>query len=696
MAEDIFNIQLVGNVARHPSKPKAVAAVSRMNETENTYQTHLWLIPTDNGEPSLFTNSSKSESAPAWSPDGHWLAFLSNRNGDKNQLYVMSEAGGEALQCTFLQDGIETFRWSPDSRRVAFTANVQEWAKDEVAEKPDTEKTSREKFTKDAMHIKRSFYRLDGTGYFGEKRSHLFVAALPQILSYQSHRNHPDGLFDKSIVPTIRLTDGAFDVQAFTWSPDGNQMVIALNFEADKEPMRTFLYRFTVPSPLGEDVKPIDPNAMTCLTNDLYFSHNPEYSPDGRFIVFDGHNREYGSNTLSTIYLLDCGTGMFRKFSPQSGLLFFNDSITDTRATVSTRCLWAPASDAVYTVVSHHGTVQLVRVAVASGDVQWLTKGNHCVLSMTIDQHGQEAVLTLGTSLDPANVYALPLLDGSLRKLTEFNAAWLADVELAVPERFAFPSDGVALDGWAIIPRGDAPPEGFPAVLEVHGGPAAMYSDSFFFEFQLLVASGMAVVFTNPRGSTGYGQAFCSAIHGPKGLEWGDLDFKDVEACMDAALAKYPLDSTRLAIAGGSYGGFMAAWAIGHTKRYRAAVVMRAVINWYSMTGSSDFGFISPSEEFAGKAPWEDPDRYLRISPISYAANIEASTLIIHSEQDYRCPIEQGEQLYTALRVRGIPVELVRFPGESHGLSRDGKPWNRVLRLEKIVAFLSRELASDS
>ncbi|MCL6444105.1 MAG: S9 family peptidase [Alicyclobacillus sp.] len=693
-AEDIFNIQLVGNVARHPDKPKAVVAVTRMDKEDNSYRTHLWLVPTDGGEPSLYTNGSKSESAPAWSPDGRWLAFLSNRNEDKNQLYVMPEAGGEAVQVTFLPDGVGTFRWSPDSRRVAFTANVQEWARDEKPEKPDAEKTPREKFTKDAMHVKRSYYRLDGAGYFGEKRTHLFVADLTQILSYQSHRREPDALFDKSLVPTVRFTDGPYDVNAFTWSPDGRSIVISTHFEQDREPFRACLYRFDVPGSLSADLPPVQPDAMTCLTQDLYAAYDPEFSPDGRFIAFEGHNREHGNSTLSTLHLLDCLSGEIRKLAPEEDLVFGNHSITDTRASVSARLWWSSTSDAVYSVVSHRGTVQLVRVDVATGAIHWLTEGNHCVLSVGVDRADKEAVLTIGTPLDPANVYAIPLDgQGGLRKLTEFNEAWLNEVELAAPERFTFTSDGLQLDGWTMLPSGDAPAGGFPAVLEVHGGPAAMYSDSFFLEFQLLAASGMAVIFSNPRGSTGYGQAFCSAIEGPEGLEWGDLDFKDVEACMDAALAKYPLDPQRLAIAGGSYGGFMAAWAIGHTKRYRAAVVMRAVINWYSMTGSSDFGFISPKEEFGGKAPWEDPDRYLRISPITYVGNIEASTLIIHSELDFRCPIEQGEQLYTALRIRGVPVEFLRFPGESHGLSRTGKPWNRVVRLEKIAEFLTRELA---
>ncbi|PZN07416.1 MAG: peptidase S9 family protein, partial [Bacillota bacterium] len=279
----------------------------------------------------------------------------------------------------------------------------------------------------------------------------------------------------------------------------------------------------------------------------------------------------------------------------------------------------------------------------------------------------------------------------SATRLSVANERLLADVEVVEPETFTFQSDGKLLDGWLLRPVGFEPGKKYPAILHIHGGPMFMYGYAFCHELQLLAARGYAVFFTNPRGSQGYGQEFCTAIRG----DWGNRDYRDLMACVDAVLERFDfIDPERLGVAGSSYGGYMTNWIVTHTDRFRAAVTMDCIANGYSFFGTSDLGY---DDLFGlGVPPWEDPLRYLEMSPLHHIARCKTPLLIMHSEMDLRCPIEQAEQLYTALKVRGVPTEFVRFPGESHGLSLGGKPWHRVYRLDRIVEWFDRYLQPAS
>lgn len=238
---------------------------------------------------------------------------------------------------------------------------------------------------------------------------------------------------------------------------------------------------------------------------------------------------------------------------------------------------------------------------------------------------------------------------------------------------------------WCLRPEGAGP---HPTVLEIHGGPMAMYGYRYFHEFQCLVQAGYAVVYTNPRGSQGYGQRFCDAIVG----QWGDKDYRDVMAGLDAALSTWTnLDGEHLGTAGGSYGGFMVNWIVSHSQRFQAAVTMRSVVNRFSAMGSSDMGWLRVPQ-YGTKPWWEEPEPYWQQSPLKYASDIHTPLLIEHQEKDFRLPVEQGEQLYSALKHLGRPVEMVLYPDESHGMSRTGKPWHRVHRLETIIAWFDRFL----
>ncbi|HUV33802.1 MAG TPA: S9 family peptidase, partial [Candidatus Desulfaltia sp.] len=326
-------------------------------------------------------------------------------------------------------------------------------------------------------------------------------------------------------------------------------------------------------------------------------------------------------------------------------------------------------------------------------EVTWVTEGKMSVGGFSLDAAGEVVVYTATDDATPSELYALG--GGGARKVTDMNRGLLKQLKWVPPEEFWFTaSDGVNVQGWIVKPHGYAEGEKYPTVLQIHGGPRGAYGygvTAASHEFQVLAASGCAVVYTNPRGSTGFGEEFAAAISG----HWGERDYLDLMEAMDHVLDSYGyVDASRLGVAGGSYGGYMTNWIIGHTDRFRAAVTMRSISNWYSMWGTSDISYRS-HEVTWGKRPWDNLEEVMAKSPITFMGNVKTPTLIIHSEEDYRCPMEQDEQLFTALKVLGVPTEFVRFPNEPHGLSRTGKPKHRVERLQHIVRWFDRHLKGE-
>jgi dipeptidyl aminopeptidase/acylaminoacyl peptidase len=280
--------------------------------------------------------------------------------------------------------------------------------------------------------------------------------------------------------------------------------------------------------------------------------------------------------------------------------------------------------------------------------------------------------------------------DGSgERRLTDLNRELLDELDLVAPERLEFAgAGGATVEGWFLPGKGRGRR---PTILQIHGGPHFLYGNAFFHEFQLLAARGYNVLYTNPRGSQGYGERFCSEIGGA----WGELDYGDLMAAVDLIVTRPDVDSERLGVAGGSYGGFMTNWIVGHTDRFIAAVSMRGLSNFISFYGTSDIGTYFSERELLG-TPHQQLERYLRMSPLTYADRVNTPLLILHADQDLRCPLEQAEQFFVALRRLGRTVELLRFPEEGHNLSRSGRPDRRLLRLERILAWFDRWLKTSS
>ncbi|WP_035485492.1 S9 family peptidase [Alicyclobacillus contaminans] len=690
-AEDLFEIHVLGDVAQHPTQHLAAVVVTRLDAEDNRERSCIWKVHTDSGEAALWTAGGNSDTQPAWSPDGRWLAFLSDRHGDQPQLYVLPLSGGEAIPVTGVATGVREFRWSPDGRSIAFTANVPEWADAvDARDKTPGEKSPRERYTADVKVIRRAWYRLDGVGYFGDRRNHLHVVDLTRLVSDRRPLASPYQTNKLDVeFPVTRLTEGPFDVDSFDWLPNMEAIIFAGNLEPDADETRNqHLYRLPL---AGRGTSARAPEAVERLYGAPTFATQPAVSPDGRFVAFYGHNQEFRGYTQWNVWIYDLEERIARCLTAKLDAAFTDVSLSDMRGTQHCGLTWSEDQKHVFSLLSARGTTQLVRVDVETGACLPVTDGDACVQTYSMNQRTSSAIIVRAESTTPGALYMLevPLGTGdrpAIRPLYDWNRAWLDTVMLASPVKCRCETPDGSVEGWVLLPPNPPPTEGYPTVVQVHGGPMAMYGEQFFLEFQCLAAAGIAVVYCNPHGSLGYGQAFCSAIQG----RWGTVDFADLEAFVDAALEQFPLSHTRLAIAGGSYGGYMAAWAIGHTKRYQAAVVMRACVNEYSMFGTCDVGF-EDLYDF-GVTPWQAPERYLEMSPLSYADEMNVPVLILHAENDLRCPIEQAEQLYMALRIRNVPVEFVRFPDESHGMSRNGKPWHRVYRLEKIQSFLMKEL----
>lgn len=670
-AEDLFRFTLAEDVALSPDGQRIFFVPCRLDPETNQYRRHIAAISRSGAVFPL--TQGTNDHAPAPSLDGRYLAFLASRTEDDpyTQLYLLPLTGGEARRLTHWAANVESAVWAPDSRSLVVEVLCQaegmppaldEWRRAQASA------PSRTRFTEDVRHITRLAYRLDTQGYYRDRFHHLFEIFVD-----------PDR-------PFRRLTHGPYHHYAPAFSPDGRYLAFSANRRphADREPYQDI---YVYQRETGEE-------QQVTSGNGTYTA--PIFSPDSRTLYFLGHHNPYGFYSQYRLFTSDLEPSP----TPPQELLnpgdwdFGNEAIDDMHRHADGFKLFAdPRGNALYSLISHGGTCQVGAIDLATRSLRFMTQGEHVIYALCPDAQGQQFALALSDASQPGNIFWATLneQDGSLslKPATDLNRDILEEVRIALPRRFTFVGEpsGPPLDGFLLVPDGPGP---HPLALEIHGGPMAMYAPVFFFEFQLLVAAGIGVVFTNPHGSRGYGEEFCAAIRG----RWGHQDFHDVMAGLDAALTMDRFDPERLAVLGGSYGGFMTNWAIGHSDRFRAAVTMRSVVNELSFFGTSDVGFLDDWEW--GGVPWRDPMRYLAESPWSAVDAIHTPLLILHSEEDYRCPISQAEELFTALKWLGREVEFVRFPGESHELSRSGKPWHRVYRLELIRQWLVRHLGLET
>jgi dipeptidyl aminopeptidase/acylaminoacyl peptidase len=409
---------------------------------------------------------------------------------------------------------------------------------------------------------------------------------------------------------------------------------------------------------------------------------NPSWSPDGTTITAYGTDCAIGSSAQNIhIWAFPKAGGPGKDLLERWDRSVGSSVISDMRAQAQTLPPTWTTDRRILFLGSDQGTANAYSCAATGGDVRAETVGPHQIVSWSLDVSRRRFTAIVATATDPGNLF-VGEVGGAMRKASCLNDELLASRYIAAPERVEFTgADGWKIEGWLMKPRDFDPEKKWPLVLEIHGGPHTAYGHSFFHEFQLLAGRGYAVLLTNPRGSHAYGQKFVEACVG----DWGGKDYEDLMAGVDHALGLGWVDPKRLYVTGGSYGGFMTNWIVGHTDRFRAAVTQRSISNNISAFGTSDIGWHFWQHEMGDATPWRGEDTLIFRSPLTYVTNVKTPLLILHAERDLRCPIEQAEQLFTALKVLGKEAVFVRFPEDNHDLTRGGKPKHRVEHARRIA-----------
>ncbi|HEX3460086.1 MAG TPA: S9 family peptidase [Acidimicrobiales bacterium] len=656
--KDLDRLVTAGDPSLAPDGRQVAFTITRVDLDANCYRRQVWLAPVDgSAPPRSFTSGEGSHSNARWSPDGGALAFVWHRDdddlkGEEEQVFELRiapvAAPGDVRTVASWPEAIEQLAWSPDASLVAFVARLR----DEAHYRPPKARD------RPPRRIDRLFYRLDSEGFVSDRVKQLFVTAA-----------------DGSSGPQP-VTEGPYHVEGLSWSPDGTRLAFTSgrhdSWDLD---LATDVFAAGLPDPER------GPRAPQRLTETGRANFSPSWSPDGRRIAYLSSGFPFEEPRHAQVAVLDVDSGEV-------------EVLTNT---LDRQCGPFPTlrepqwgNDAIWFRVEDAGNTHLYRSAplgpVVGGDRE---VGAFDVAAGTVAFCASSPTAT-------SELFVLDLASREERQLTDVGRAFTDAVELVAPVAFsATTPDGTVVGAWVMPPVGAEPGRSYPTLLNVHGGPFTQYGNRFFDEFELQAGAGFAVLYANPRGSSGSTEASARAIRWPEaddpGSGWGGVDYDDLMAVVDTAVARFDfIDGERLGVLGGSYGGYMASWMVGHTDRFRAALSERAANNLLMLEQLSDMatGF----RTYVGVSHLDNPDAYLRQSPISYVRAITTPLLIVHSEDDLRCPVGQAEELFVALRLLGRKPEMVLFPGESHELSRSGSPRHRVMRAEIILDWFRRHL----
>lgn len=689
-ADDLYALRVPTDARISPDGSRACFVLKEANPARDGYRHSLWIVPMDGSAPERrLTLGAKSDTAPRWSPDGRTIAFLSDRGavleaggaGDRPkplgpspkeprgtvQVWLLPIDGGEAHQLTHLPEDVGDIAWSPDGSRLcavsAATTAVAAPSRRDPADPPP----------RDARLIDRLRYMLNGDGFTYDRPPNLWIA-------------------DAATGECRRLTSGRHVDGHPAWSPDGRQICFVSDRHANADlTWRTDLYL------IDADGGPV--TRITGGRGDRAF-RSPAWSPDGTMIAALGHRFPAGNASRDDVWLFRPGAaGEGEDLTAASDLMIGAGMNSDLFGFADPAVTWSGDGEWLVFAAPIEGSYELWRVRRSTRRIERLTHGEHAVTRPSGVAFGSglriAAVRLSGHELPDVVALEIPASRGrpadliEPRRLTHLmDAAW-KDVAPARPVTRWHKADGRRIQGWFLeAPRRDGKPA--PLVVQIHGGPATLYGWSMVWEWQCLVAAGISVYACNPRGSQGYGQDFCYANFG----DWGDGPMRDIMAGVDSLIADGLADADRLGVTGGSYGGYLTAWMIGHTDRFGAAVSCRGVYDMTSEMLSGDIGGPLFGAYEYGVNPWEDPELYRRHSPITYAKDIRTPLLIQHAERDLRCPITQAEELFTVLRSMRRTVRLMRVPDESHELTRGGAPFRRVENAERISDWFCHYLVS--
>lgn len=633
--EDFVRYRTISAPSMSPDGRKVAVSIQQADMKEDGYLSDVWVVGVDGADMVRLTSGAK-DSGPVWGPDGNIL-FLSRRGMQKEEkgtgLYVISPAGGEATLLLRRKEGIESPEWSPDSRSILFVSSVTEQGQEDV------------------KVVRRMRLWFNGEGYIFDSTKHLFR-------------------LDAQTGQVEQVTAGNFDVRSGHFSPDGRKVGYLLSSD-ETRPYIADLY-----------VKDLATGEVKKLTDSDMGIDDFDWSPDGAAIAFNGGRLTSGFSSHSHIWVVEADGSSKPRQVDQVDRNKANSLNSDARTGSHgpTAIIWE--GEHIYYCQSEGGSAHVCRVS-AGGDVELVVGGERSVEGMDV-RGGQMAFV----SMDSHHLEELYIWKGEERKLTDVNATVYRELDVLEPKGFKFrASDGEEVEGWVMLPESAGR---VPGVLYVHGGPKTSFGHSYMHEFQVFAAGGYAMIYVNPRGSDGYSEKFAD-IRG----SYGKRDFQDLMEALDYALEEFPMiDGERLGIAGGSYGGFMTNWAIGHTDRFKAAVTDRSIASWLSFFGTSDIGPEFTKDQI-GADPWSDEELLLEFSPLRYAKDVNTPLLVVHSMEDYRCWMVEGLEMFTALKYLGKETELVLFPEENHDLSRKGRPKHRAARLGHYMRWFDAHLKTS-
>ena len=647
-AEDLYEWTVVSDPVFSPGGEWVAFVATRADRETNSYLRDIHLVSADGARRLRLTTHTASDYNPQWSPDGGRIAFVSARSG-RPQIHLIGVGGGEAVQLTQMPRGVGSLQWTPDGDSIIFTAAAAPEPGDADTRPPEAE--TNEEVEREGPRLITDYVYRTGTSYLEETRPHLFIVS---VGSTETPR---------------RLTSGTLEVDGFAVSPDGGRVAFSASDTRGGQ-RRGSLCLLSLADA-----------STTTLLEDIWASRIA-WSPGGERIAFAGSDRVRSESTLCTIG--DDGSDL-RNLTAE-----FDRSPRDLR--------WSADGRSIFFLAGDHGNISLWSINADGGQPTLLISGDRQLGTnsyygggphlFALSPNGGCVVATVTDSVSPRELARFDLGGGGEERLTRFNDDLIAGLELSPAEHFIHEIDGVSIDGWVMRPCGFREGERYPAVLEVHGGPSVMWGNAFFQEFQVLASRGYAVVYTNPRGSGGYGTPFMAA----NAESWGELPGNDILGALDTAISEFPfIDGENLVVTGGSYGGYMTAWLIGRTDRFKAAVPCRGLYNMMSFFTTTDFP--DGWEEIFQGWPWSERLEWmLENSPITYVEHVRTPTLVLHSECDFRAPISNAEEYYMALRLAGATVEFLRIPREGHELSRGGEPELLIYRLNRIVEWFDRWL----
>jgi dipeptidyl aminopeptidase/acylaminoacyl peptidase len=669
---DYYRLETAGQPAISPDGRFVAYVRTATFEDDNRRHTEIWLASTDGSTPPIrLTSPAFSATGPRWSPDGTLLAFSSRRpvpgpgGGEDRSIWFlrMDRPGGEAFQI----DGVTgTPVFSPDNKWIAFTKSAPPGPKPKPAYASDVDREIAERFK--GRVIDWMDYKVDGRGFVADPRDP--IATPPQELFIVART----GGTPKP------LTQLGVTVTDIAWRPDSGALAFVANTHQRDEYVYPRADLFTVT---------ID-GALTRLTDDGFNHAAPDWSPDGTSIVVE---RQQGLSTVIAAKQTNGGPlDVYRIAATGGGAM---ENLTKEWDLLPDAPQWSADGRAIYFTAGVGGLTQIFRRAVGpAGKVEQITTGERGRGSVSFSTAFDRVAYTAADAMHSDEVFTARLAATGLadeRKLSSVSDAFLQSVDLWRTEQIRYPSaDGTTIEGWVTLPPDYEAAKGpYPLILSIHGGPHGAYAPTFSFPFQLLAANGFVVLYTNPRGSTGYGESFLWATWGG----WGKKDTEDVIAGVDYVAAHYPIDPKRMGVTGYSYGGFLTNWIITQTTRFAAAASGAGVSNWISDYGTADIARTKESE--FGGTPWEPAAAALLLaqSPVMRAGTVTTPTLFVHGESDARVPMEQAEQMYLALKKRRVAARFVRYPDSFHG---GWTPWNTVHRMDQELLWWKRYLQAEA